>query len=214
MLFISTIIGLNIVTDTCVSFDVCMLSRPWAFSTGHCRGLSSSKEEVGEVGSHDFPSMLHILHRNQRPPSGGGRSQPGTYLNTWCIAVGHNKVLFFFSHEQWIIKKYNCHSDKKVSEWLILMPKAYSVVIVQWHLVWKELTWVGLRIVWTSVGCIVWQAVHAVLCRSVCGLAEQFPNYWCSTLLSYPEKVITGSPRESYGGFSRSMDCCYTVRAF
>lgn len=97
MLFNSTISGLNIVADMCISFNVYMLSRPWAFGTWHCGGLSSSKEEVGEVGAHDFPPMLHILHCHQRPPSGGGRSQPGTHLDTWYIAVGHTSAFLMNS---------------------------------------------------------------------------------------------------------------------
>lgn len=35
---------------------------------------------MGELGSDDLPPMLHIHHRDQRPPAGGGRSEPGTLL--------------------------------------------------------------------------------------------------------------------------------------
>lgn len=52
--------------------------RSWAFSSGHCGGLSSSEEEVGKVGSNDLSQMFCFFYCHQRPPPGGGRSQPGT----------------------------------------------------------------------------------------------------------------------------------------
>lgn len=55
---------------SCVS----MLPRPWTYSPGHCGGLPSSEEKVGESVSDGIPTMLHILHRHQRSPPGGGRS--------------------------------------------------------------------------------------------------------------------------------------------
>ena len=53
---------------------VSMLPRPWTHSPGHCGGLPSSEEKVGESVSDGIPAMLHILHRHQRSPPGGGRS--------------------------------------------------------------------------------------------------------------------------------------------
>lgn len=81
----------------CVHLWVCMFSRPWANSPGHGGGLSPSEEEVGEVSTHDFPTMFHFLHRHQRPPPCSGRSQPG---KIWRMIIKYLNPLWqkFPSH--------------------------------------------------------------------------------------------------------------------
>lgn len=81
--------------DIYVHLWLCLFSRPWANGPGHGRGLSPSKEEMGEVSTHDFPTMFHFLHRHQRPPPRSGRSQPG---KIWQMIVKYLNPLYSAFH--------------------------------------------------------------------------------------------------------------------
>lgn len=100
--------------------------RSWALSTGHSGGLSSSKEEVGEVGSYDLPPMLRLLHCHQRPPPGGGRSQPGTVrLNLTVTYSVYSQIEHNHSNstvERTSIRGSRCLLLKKTS-------KSHSVLV-------------------------------------------------------------------------------------